>query len=127
MKNLLNSALVELAVFFEASALSNEVGVSSHTIQHWLSILESSYIVFRLNPYFENFGKRVIKSPKLYFTDVGLATYLLDIENSSQLNRDPLRGALFENLVILELMKYRLNQGKEPNLYFYRDNHRKRS
>ena len=109
---------------FEASNLANEVGVSSHTINNWLSILEASFIIFRLQPYFENFGKRVIKSSKIYFTDVGLASYLLDIENITQIKRDPLRGALFENMVILELMKFRLNQGKSPNLYFYRDNHR---
>ncbi len=108
---------------FEASSLANEVGVSGHTIKNWLSILEASFIIFRLQPYFENFGKRVIKSPKLYFCDVGLASYLLGIENVKQLNRDPLHGALFENLVILELMKYRFNQGKDSNLYFYRDNH----
>ncbi|MCH9769974.1 MAG: ATP-binding protein [Gammaproteobacteria bacterium] len=107
----------------EANNLANEVGVSHHTINQWLSILEASYIIFRLPPYFENFGKRVIKSPKLYFTDVGLAAHLLDIETTNQIARDPLRGALFENLVILELMKYRLNQGKDPKLYFYRDNH----
>ena len=106
---------------FEASSLANEVGVSSKTITHWISILEASYIIFRLPPYFENFGKRLIKSPKLYFTDVGLACYLLDIESEIQLRRDPLRGALFENLVILELMKYRFNRARDPNLYFYRD------
>lgn len=103
---------------FEASSLANEVGVSAHTIINWLSILEASYIVFRLPPYFENFRKRVIKSPKLYFTDVGFASYLLDIDTVSQLQHDPLRGGLFENLIILELMKYRLNQGKRANLYF---------
>lgn len=104
------------------SNLSNEVGVSHHTIEKWLSILEASYLIFRLPPYFENFGKRVIKSPKLYFTDVGLLTYLLDIENITQLSRDPLRGQIFENLVILEFMKTRLNRGLEPQLYYYRDN-----
>lgn len=108
----------------EISSLANEVGVSSHTINHWLSILEASFIIFRLQPYFENFGKRVIKSSKLYFTDVGFASFLLDIETITQLKRDPLRGALFENLVILELMKHRFNQGKRANLYYYRDNHR---
>ncbi len=108
----------------ELSSLSNDVGVSSKTIQHWLSILEASYIIFRLQPYYNNFGKRMIKSPKLYFTDVGLATYLLDIEHANQVARDPLRGFLFENLVILELMKYRLNRNLSPNIYFYRDNHK---
>lgn len=109
---------------WEASSLANEVGVSGQTINHWLSILEASFIVFRLQPYFENFGKRVIKSPKLYFTDVGFASYLLDIENINQLSRDPLRGALFENMTLLELVKHRQNQGLSPNLYYYRDNHK---
>ncbi len=103
--------------------ISNEVGVSSHTIRQWISILEASYIIFRLQPYFENFGKRIVKSSKIYFTDVGLATYLLGIENTQQLERDPLRGHLVENLVILELMKARLNLGLDPQLYFFRDTH----
>lgn len=102
-------------------SIGGEVGISSHTVREWISILEASFIVFRLQPYFENFGKRIIKSSKLYFTDVGLATYLLEIENVSQVSRDPLRGNLMENLVILELMKWRLNQGLDPHLYFYRD------
>ena len=101
--------------------IGGEVGISSHTVKHWISILEASFIIFRLPPYFENFGKRVIKSPKLYFNDVGLASYLLGIQNETQLNRDPLRGHLFENAVILELKKYKLNQGLDPNLFYYRD------
>jgi hypothetical protein len=101
--------------------IGSEIGISSHTVKHWISILEASFIVFRLAPYFENFGKRIIKSPKLYFNDVGLATYLLGIENETQLKRDPLRGNLFENAVILELKKYRLNQGLDPFLFYYRD------
>lgn len=109
---------------FDYASVSNDLGVSAHTVKHWLSVLEASYIVVRLKPYFENFGKRLIKSPKLYFTDVGLACYLLDIENQTQLARDPLRGSLFENLVIMELIKYRYNHGLEPNLYFYRDSHK---
>lgn len=103
--------------------LSNEVGVSATTIQHWLSILEASYIVFRVQPYFENFGKRMIKSPKLYFFDVGLVSYLIDIETPAQMSRDPLHGNLVENLVVLEMIKARMNQGLEPNLYFFRDSH----
>jgi uncharacterized protein len=105
------------------NSLASDVGVSSTTIEHWLSILEASYIIFRLQPYFENFGKRVIKSPKLYFTDPGLAAYLLNIENISQISRDPLRGNLVENLIILDLIKYRYNRGLDHNLYFYRDQH----
>lgn len=102
------------------TSLSNEVGVSSVTIKQWISVLESTYILFRLEPYFENFGKRLIKSPKIYFTDTGLACHLLGIENQQQLISDALFGSLFENWVILELMKYRLNQGLDPRFYFYR-------
>lgn len=101
--------------------IANDVGVSSPTIKQWISILEASFIIIRLQPHFENLGKRVIKAPKLYFTDVGLASYLLGIENDSQLERDPLRGNLFENLIFLELLKFRLNEGLDPNLYYFRD------
>ena len=104
------------------AALANEVGVSSTTIKEWLSVLEASFIIKLLPPYFENFGKRITKSPKLYFIDVGFAAYLLDIHNETQLNRDPLRGALVENMVIIEILKYYLNKGIEPSLYFYREN-----
>ena len=103
------------------SSLGNDVGVSSTTIKNWVSILGASFIVFELPPYFENIGKRVIKSPKLYFTDPGLVAYLTGIETPEQAVRDPLRGALFENLVILELLKTRLNRGLVPSLFFYRD------
>ena len=102
-------------------AIGNEVGVSSNTIKHWISILEASFVVIRLQPYFENFGKRQIKTPKLFFTDVGLASFLLEIHNTSQMAASPMRGHLFENLVFLELVKNRLNQGLLPQLYFYRD------
>ena len=104
------------------NSLSNDVGVSSTTLKAWLNILEASYIVFKIYPYFENFGKRMIKSPKIYFTDVGLVSYLLGIENSSQISRDPLIGGLFENMVVLESIKCRYNQGFDHQLYFYRDN-----
>ncbi len=103
------------------SGLSGEVGVSSTTIGEWISLLEASFVVFRLQPYFTNIGKRVIKSPKLYFVEVGLASSLLGIENSLQASRDPLRGSLFENMVIAEILKTRLNLGLEPNLFFLRD------
>lgn len=106
---------------FNASSLSNEVGVAVGTINNWISILSASYIVFMLQPYFENIGKRLIKTPKLYFYDTGLAAWLLGIENESQLDVHPLRGQLFENLVITEVLKECLNSGKEPYLFFYRD------
>ncbi len=104
--------------------ISNDLGISSQTLSQWLSILEASFIIFRLYPYYENFGKRVIKSPKLYFSDVGIASYLLGIEQKSQIARDPLLGSLFENMVVMDAVKTRYNQGRDPNLYFYRDNNK---
>ena len=102
-------------------SLSNDVGVSSTTISEWLSILEASYIIFRLPPYFENFGKRLTKSAKIYFTEVGLAAYLLELENPAMVTRDPLMGNLFENMVVVEALKKRYNKGKDAGLYFFRD------
>lgn len=106
---------------FNASTLSNEVGVSVPTIQEWVSVLEASYILFRLPPFFRNIGKRLVKSPKIYFYDTGLVCFLLGIENEQQLSTHPLRGAIFENMVVLEFFKNRYNKSKLPNLYFYRD------
>lgn len=108
---------------FKASELANEIGVSSNTINSWLSVLQASYIVILLPPYFENSCKRLTKTPKLYFTDTGLACYLLGIESVEQLARDKMRGALFENFIVMEAVKGRYNRGKESNLYFYRDSH----
>jgi len=106
---------------FNASELSSEVGVTSNTIAAWLSVLQASYIITMLPPYFENTNKRLTKTPKLYFNDTGLACYLLGIETPQQLSRDRMRGHLFENLIITEALKHRFNQGKDNNLYFYRD------
>ena len=106
---------------FKASELANEIGISSHTVTAWLSVLQASYIVVLLPPYFENTRKRLTKTPKLYFTDTGLACHLLGIESPEQLARDKMRGALFENFVVMEALKRRYNRGKESNLYFYRD------
>lgn len=103
------------------SKLANDIGVDSKTIKNWLSILEASFIIYKLPPYFENFGKRVVKSPKYYFTDVGLLCFLLGIEKPSQVSRDPLVGNIFENLVVIEFLKKRYNSGKLANLYFFRD------
>jgi predicted AAA+ superfamily ATPase len=104
------------------SSLANDAGVSSVTIKEWLSILEASFIIYKLTPYYENFGKRVIKSPKYYFTDVGLMSYLLGIERYEHVSRDPLLGSIFENMVIMEFLKERYAKGLADNLYFYRDN-----
>jgi len=106
------------------SALAGEVGTSGTTLKHWLSILEASFVIFRLPPYYRNFGKRVVKSPKIYFTEPGLAAWLLGLESASEVARDPLHGNLFENLVVAEAFKARLNAGREPRLYFWQDSHR---
>jgi predicted AAA+ superfamily ATPase len=108
---------------FNASNLSNEVGVSVPTIQNWISVLETSFIVFFLQPWYSNSSKRLVKSPKLYFLDVGLASYLLGNENIRHIETHPLRGSLFDNLVVIELLKHRFNCGLDNNLFFYRDNH----
>lgn len=108
---------------FNATAVAGEVGVSVPTIKSWLSILEASFVVLLLQPWHENLTSRLVKTPKLYFYDTGLATYLLGIEKPEQLKRDPLRGMLFENMVIMELIKRRFNQGLDHSFYFYRDNH----
>jgi len=104
-----------------ASALTNETGVTAKTITNWFSILAASYIIYMLPPFFDNISKRLIKTPKVYFYDTALACYLLGIETEAQLNLHPLRGALFENMVINEALKERMNKGKEPHLFFFRD------
>ena len=106
---------------FNASEIANEVGVYSKTISSWMSVLTASYIVYLLPPYYENISKRLIKSPKLYFCDPGLACYLLEIESPKQLSRDKLRGNILENLVVMEAVKHRMNAGKEGGVFFYRD------
>ena len=103
------------------ASLAGDVGVSSQTLAQWLSVLEASFIVFQLPGYYENFGKRLIKSKKLYFTEVGLATWLLGINSPEQVARDPLFGGLFENMVVIEALKQRFNAGETAELYFIRD------
>ena len=102
-------------------SLANDVGISHTTARSWMSLLEASYIVYLLPPLHANIGKRLLKSPKLYFYDVGLAGYLLGLRHELQAGRDPLRGSLFENLVVMEVMKYYLNRGERRPLSFYRD------
>lgn len=106
---------------YNAAELSNEVGVDNKTISAWMSVLTASYIVYLLPPYYENVSKRLVKSPKLYFTDPGLACYLLDIESPKQLERDKMRGNIFENYVVMEAVKHRMNAGMEGGVFFYRD------
>jgi predicted AAA+ superfamily ATPase len=105
------------------ASLSNDLGVSATTVKNWVSVLKASFVVFELPPFFENVGKRMIKSPKIYFIDTGLAAHLLGIDSPEQVRRDPLRGGLYENLVILEFLKGRMNQGRRADFYFFRDTH----
>lgn len=105
------------------ASLANDVGVSAPALRQWLSVLKASYLVFELPPWFENIGKRLIKSPKLYFADTGLAAFLLGIHTAEQASRDPLRGNLYENLIVADVQKQLCNAGTRPELYFYRDTH----
>lgn len=104
------------------SSLASDAGINHNTARSWLSLLEAGFIITLLQPHHENFNKRLIKSPKLYFWDVGLACYLLGIEHPQQVTYHPLVGALFETWVVTELMKQRLNRVREPRLYYWRDN-----
>ena len=106
---------------FNASGLSNEIGVSIHTIQSWINVLEASYIIFHLRPFYRNIGKRLTKKAKIYFYDSGLVCYLLGIRTTEQLNTHPLRGEIFENMVVGDMIKNIYNKGTDNNLFFYRD------
>ena len=103
------------------SALSGDVGVSSTTLAGWLSVLEASFVVHRLYPYHANLGKRLVKTPKVYFTEPGLLSWLLQIETPEHVSRDPLMGTIFENMVVMEAVKAAYNRGETPQLSFYRD------
>ena len=103
------------------SNLGRDAGLSRQTVNQWLSVLEASYVLFRLQPHYANIRKRLVKSPKMYFYDVGLVSYLIGIEHSRQIATHPLRGNLFENAVVSEAIKYRYNRGLLPNLSFFRD------
>ncbi|MFC1591146.1 ATP-binding protein [Thermodesulfobacteriota bacterium] len=102
-------------------SLAADTGISHTTARTWMTLLEASYIVFLLQPWHNNFSRRQVKSAKLYFYDVGLVSYLLGIENEKQAARDPLRGGLFENMAIIEALKYRFNRALRPNIFFFRD------
>jgi predicted AAA+ superfamily ATPase len=104
------------------STLASDTGVSPRTIESWLSVLETSYIIFRLQPYFQNYGKRVIKSPKIYFYDTGLLCYLLGIDAPNELGLHFATGHIFENMVIADRLKQIFNQRSSDKLYFFRDN-----
>lgn len=102
--------------------LGADCGVSHNTVRAWLSVLEAGFVVFQLAPHHENFRKRLVKTPKLYFHDTGLLSRLLGVEAPAQLGTHPLRGAIFENWVIVERMKAHLNRGEEARFFFWRDN-----
>lgn len=105
-------------------SLGTDAGISTPTVKNWLSILEASYIIFRLPPFFENFNKRIIKSPKLYFYDTGLLVHLLGIDQAAQIEQYYQRGSLFENMIILELLKNRWNSDQKPQFYFWQDSNK---
>jgi len=111
-----------VAQIVNLSNLANDCGINHNTAKSWLSVLEASYIIFFVRPHHANFGKRLIKAPKLYFTDCGLAAYLLDIQSVKHIIQHPLKGPLFENFAVAELLKARTNHGKNSNIYFFRDN-----
>lgn len=102
------------------TSLANDAGVSATTAREWLGLLEAAFVVVRLPPWHANIGKRLIKSSKLYFVDVGLAAYLQGIEGPEQIRTHPLRGALFENLVVIDAWKQRVHAGRDPRLHFFR-------
>jgi len=104
------------------AALGADCGISAVTAREWLTVLEASYLVTRLTPYYANFGKRLVKTPKLYFLDVGLMAWLLGIQNANAIETHAMRGALFETYVLSELIKQRYNQGLPNDLFFWRDN-----
>lgn len=104
------------------TSLGNDCGISHTTAKAWLSILQASYVIFLLQPHYNNFSKRLIKAPKLYFYDVGLASYLNEIRAPIHVQNHPLRGALFENFIIADLLKQRYAKGLRNNFYFFRDN-----
>jgi predicted AAA+ superfamily ATPase len=107
------------------AGLASDAGISPNTARAWLSVLESSYILYRLQPYHRNFNKRLVKSPKLYFYDTGVACSLLGIRDESQVGLHYMKGALFENLVINEFIKRSCHRGEDRQSYFWQDNHGK--
>ena len=105
------------------SSLATDLGVSPNTVKSWLSVLSASNIVFLLEPYFENLGKRIVKTPKLYFLDTGLCSYLLGARSPDDLLRSPMLGAIFETHVLGQIIRHFANQGRRREIYFYRDHH----
>lgn len=103
------------------SSIGDDLGISHNTVKSWMTVLETSNLIYRLRPFYKNFRKQIIKSPKIYFCDSGLLCYLLGIENSDSIVRHFLKGGIFESFVIGEFLKYRYNSGREADFYFWRD------
>ena len=120
-KRFLKLCAANVGSVLNVASLAKDAGISVVTANSWISILEASFVLLRLPPYYKNFSKRVIKSSKIYFCDTGLLCNLLNIFNREQLQESNLRGAIFENLIVIELMKAALFKGEEPQLYFWRD------
>ena len=112
-----------VAQLLNIESLASDMGISATTLKEWLSLLEASYVIRILRPYYRNFGKRFIKAPKIYFTETGLVTYLLGIKSAEQIATHPLVGSIFENMVVMEAFKRRLNRGEADDLYFLRTSH----
>ena len=120
-QNFLNLLAGRTGQLVNYNNLANDTGVSSTTIKSWISVLKSSYLIYELKPYYKNFRKRIVKSSKIYFTDTGLCCAFLGINSYQQLQRDPLRGALFENAVVIDLLKQLMNTGFDDRMFFFRD------
>lgn len=110
-----------VGALINASSLGADAGVTHVTAKRWISILRAGYVLDLLPPFYENFSKRLIKSPKLYFSDTGLLSHLLGIRKAEDLRTHPLRGAVFENFAVNEIQKLFLHSGRRPPLYFWRD------
>ena len=130
LKNITNLDLFQKFIYllagrvgqlFNQSSLGNELGIDNKTINAWMSLLETSYIAYRLYPYHSNFNKRIIKTPKIYFYDIGLLSYLLGIKNEQEVSLHFAKGGIFENLIITEFLKNSFNKGEHPSYYFWRD------
>jgi predicted AAA+ superfamily ATPase len=130
LKNITNLDVFQKFIFlvagrvgqlFNQSSLGNELGVDNKTINSWMSLLETSYIAYRLYPYHSNFNKRIVKTPKIYFYDTGLLSYLLGIKSEQELSQHFAKGSVFENLIITEFLKNTYNKGDNPIFYFWRD------
>lgn len=130
LKNILNLDLFQKFIrllagrvgqLFNQSSLGNELGLDNKTINAWMNLLETSFVAFRLKPYYNNFNKRIVKTPKVYFYDTGLLAYLLGIRNQQDLDIHFAKGALFENFILLEKIKQSWNEGAHNQFYFWRD------